>query len=178
MKKKTSIDSIIGKLESKIKKKSVFGYQKPSDSKIREVGETWTETNAHTGHVTKWKQNKGFRTKSSEYSEAMMDAKKYLNEFKCSGNDCKTIHPKPFDHKMYKISGMCADCHFAFETKMRIEGTFVDFAAVKMKANIKAFILDAHADVDAMKAGLNSVSFVTVNGESETWGNIHEKNRR
>ena len=84
-------------------------------------------------------------------------------------SDCTTEYMTSFDKKMQKISGMCADCHFKFETKLKIEGKFKDYELEKMKANIRSFIKDAEEDVKALKLSLNVMEFVNVDGRSEKW---------
>ena len=167
-KKKDSINKIIDRLESKRKVKTVFGYNKIVDRTKREVGDVWEVTDLK-GNITVWTQHKGFRSKMSASAHAIREALGDYGKFKClSGDDCKTEIPSKFDEKMSKISGMCADCHFANQTKMKVSGTFDEFALSKMKANIHAFLKDAAADVEALKVGLE-LSFVNVDGTSNSW---------
>lgn len=143
-------------------------------NKKREVGETWEEAGLN-GNVIYWTQHQGFRTKSNvspEMSAHYDEIRSYLKTFpncqKEGGCTCKV--PSSLDQKFRRIVGMCHDCLVSFETKLKIQGKFNQYAMEKMKANAESFFKQADKEVEIIKESMKEVSFVnSEHGDVEKW---------
>lgn len=143
-------------------------------NKKREVGETWEEKEL-SGNIVYWTQHQGFRTKSNvspEMSAHYDGIRQYLKSFpncqKEGGCTCKS--PSNLDQKFRRIVGMCHDCLLGFETKLKIQGKFNQYALDKMKANAEAFFKQADTEVEIIKESFKEVAFVnSEHGDVEKW---------
>ena len=61
--------------------------------------------------------------------------------------ECKKTMKKRLDDKMWRIYGHCFDCQVEAENKMRIEGTYEEWAKGKIKNNTKAYLSDLEEDI-------------------------------
>ena len=61
--------------------------------------------------------------------------------------ECKKTMKKRLDDKMWRIYGHCFDCQVEAENKMRIEGTYEEWANGKVKNNTKAYLSDLEEDI-------------------------------
>ena len=61
--------------------------------------------------------------------------------------ECKKTMKKRLDDKMWRIYGHCFDCQVEAENKMRIEGTYEEWAKGKVKNNTKAYLSDLEEDI-------------------------------
>ena len=61
--------------------------------------------------------------------------------------ECKKTMKKRLDDKMWRIYGHCFDCQVEAENKMRIEGTYEEWASGKVKNNTKAYLSDLEEDI-------------------------------
>ena len=61
--------------------------------------------------------------------------------------ECKKTMKKRLDDKMWRIYGHCFDCQVEAENKVRIEGTYEEWANGKVKNNTKAYLSDLEEDI-------------------------------
>jgi len=142
-------------------------------NKKREVGETWEEKDL-SGNIVYWTQNQGFRTKSNvspEMSKFYSDIREEQYKFpNCQKETCTCKSPTSLDQKFRRIVGMCHDCLVGFETKLKIQGKFNEYALDKMKANAEAFFKQADKEVEVIKESFKEVAFVnSEHGDVEKW---------
>lgn len=145
-------------------------------NKKREVGETWEEKDL-SGNIVYWTQHQGYRTKSNVspemskfYEDIRAEQYKFPNCQKEGGCTCKV--PSSLDQKFRRIVGMCHDCLVSFETKLKIQGKFNQYAMEKMKANAESFFVQADKEFEVIKEAMKDVSFVnSEHGDVEKWTN-------
>lgn len=143
-------------------------------NKEREEGEIWEERTGEFSSVW-WRIENGIRVKyavhpsvADELRNARLGLKKFWN---CPKETCTCTNPKPIDEKLRKKTGMCEDCLISFETKLKIQGKFNQYAVEKMKNNALSFFKQADEDVKQIKEELgSSITFVNEQGDVEKWG--------
>lgn len=169
MKKYKSTDHLASDLS--IKKKVYSMAPARNKHEIREVGDIWEEHDLITDTIYVWEQKKGYRVKTRKNSEIFRDIREYQTKFyNCPKEKCDIVEANRLDDKCRKISGMCADCHFEHETKMKMDGTYKEFALKRMQENVKAFLKDAELDVAQLKQYLSTaLEFVEEDGQVEKW---------
>lgn len=142
-------------------------------NKERGDGEIWEEKTSEHSSVW-WRMENGIKVKYSvhptvadELREARLGLKKFSN---CPKEICTCTNPTRIDEHFRKKTGMCEDCLISFETKLKIQGKFNEYALNRMKANAESFFKQADGDVEEIKKELGStVSFIDENGEVEKW---------
>lgn len=161
--------------------KRTFGFSdvnyQSEKSKLREVGEIWEEKNALGETVCWWKQNKGYRSRYHRHpdEQAAIDAEiERLNSFyNCPKSECTCKTRTRLDEVFRKKTGMCEDCVFSMETKLKIEGKFNEYAINKMKSNAESFFKDADKEVEVIKNELLNITFAgdanDPNNPNERW---------
>ena len=116
------------------------------------------------------KDNRGGETRESELSKVMQSVRMPLF---CP--NCKKAMKKKLDDKFWRTQGHCFDCQIDFEHKLRLEGTFEDYAKTKMLENQKAYLKDLEQSIDDFeKTGgkrefFNQVGVNTPELEKEKW---------
>jgi hypothetical protein len=143
-------------------------------NKEREDGEIWEEKTGEHSSVW-WRLENGIKVKYSvhptmadEFRDVRLGLKKFWN---CPKETCTCTAPKPIDEKLRKKTGMCEDCLISFETKLKIQGKFNQYAVEKMKNNALSFFKQADEDVEQIKSELGQgISFVNEQGDVEKWG--------
>lgn len=144
------------------------GYTKKKDTKIREVGEKWIEADA-SGGVIEWEQKKGYRVKKRKNLQALFDLQDYLRTYSnCHKETCDAKGTR-LDKKFKKISGRCADCHFAFERKLKDEDKFEEYAENFMIDRIKGFLRQAEQEKEAIITALEEVVFPNQDGSKDSF---------
>ena len=82
---------------------------------------------------------------------------------------------KKLDDKFWRTQGHCFDCQIDIENKMRIEGTYEEYAKTKMLENQKAYLKDLEQSLDDFeKTGgkhewFNQVGVQNPELEKEKW---------
>ena len=115
-------------------------------------------------------ENLGGKTRESELSKTMQSIRMPLFCPKC-----KKAMKKKLDDKFWRIQGHCFDCQIEIENRMRIEGTFEEYAKTKMLENQKAYLKDLEQSIDdfektgGKKEWLNQVGVNTPELEKEKW---------
>lgn len=154
-------------------------HSESEKNKKREVGETWEEKDA-SGNIIYWTQRKGYRTKSNVspemskfYEQIREEQYKFPN---CQKEECTCKVPSNLDQKFRRIVGMCHDCLVSYETKLKIQGKFNEYALEKMKANAEAFFVQADKEFEVVKKAMKDVSFVnSEHGDVEKWDNSNSE---
>ena len=88
-------------------------------------------------------ENLGGKTRQSELTDVMSKARM---PWFCP--KCKKVMKKKLDNKFWYRSGHCFDCQVDMENRMRIEGTFEEYAKTKMLENQKAYLKDLEQSLD------------------------------
>lgn len=159
--------------EHKSQTRKVFGYDGKSNknSEKRNVGDVWIEYDSEGKEVCKWEQRNGYRIKMQTWSPTMDEVVQERYTFpNCKKEECTCINPSRLDLKFKKIAGMCMDCVIEEETKMKIRGTFNEYAMNKIEENAKSFFNEADVEVNVIKQGLrDGVNYVNSDGSVEKW---------
>lgn len=138
-------------------------------SKIREVGEIWEQVDAEGKTVCWWEQMSGYKRRSNlhpDRSKENLAIREYLNSFpNCQKEVCTCKVPTRLDELFRKRNGMCEDCTMSYETKLKMQGKFNDYALGKMKANAASYFKEADKEVEVMKEELKNIHFA---GDSTT----------
>lgn len=143
-------------------------------NKDREEGEIWEEKTGEHSSIW-WRIENGFKVRYTVHPETADYLQKVRQENKkfwnCPKETCTCINPKPIDEKLRKKTGMCEDCLISFETKLKIQGKFNQYAVEKMKNNALSFFKQADQDVEQIKNELGQeITFVNEQGDVEKWG--------
>jgi hypothetical protein len=151
----------------------VFGYDGKSNktSEKRNVGDVWIEYDSDGKEVCKWEQRNGYRIRMQTWSPTMDEVTQERYTFpNCKKSECTCINPSRIDLKFKKIAGMCMDCVIEEETKMKINGTFNEYAMNKIEENAKSFFNEADVEVNVIKQGLrDGINYVNSDGSVEKW---------
>ena len=124
---------------------------------------------AQVGYEGK-QENLGGKTRESELSKTMQSIRM---PWFCP--KCKKAMKKKLDDKFWRTQGHCFDCQVEIENKMRIEGTFEEYAKTKMLENQKAYLKDLEQSIDdfektgGKKTYFNNVGVNTPQLEEDKW---------
>ena len=112
----------------------------------------------------------GGKTRKSELTDVMASVRM---PWFCP--KCDKAMKKKLDNKFWRIEGHCFDCQVEIENRMRIEGTFEDYAKTKMLENQKAYLKDLEQSIDdfektgGKKTYFNNVGVNTPELEEDKW---------
>jgi len=115
-------------------------------------------------------ENLGGKTRESELSKVMQSIRMPLFCPKCD-----KAMKKKLDDKFWRTQGHCFDCQVEIENRMRIEGTYEEYAKTKMLENQKAYLKDLEQSLDDFeKTGgkhewFNQVGVQNPELEKEKW---------
>jgi ribosomal protein L37AE/L43A len=115
-------------------------------------------------------ENKGGETRKSDLTDIMASVRM---PWFCP--TCKKAMKKTLDDKFWRMFGHCMDCQIDFETKLRYEGKFEEYAQRKMLENRKSYLKDMKQSiVEFEETGgkaewLNQVGVNTPELEKEKW---------
>ena len=115
-------------------------------------------------------ENLGGKTRESELSKTMQSIRM---PWFCP--KCQKAMKKKLDDKFWRTQGHCFDCQIDIENKMRIEGTYEEYAKTKMLENQKAYLKDLEQSLDDFeKTGgkhewFNQVGVQNPELEKEKW---------
>ena len=124
---------------------------------------------AQVGYEGK-QENLGGKTRESELSKTMQSIRM---PWFCP--KCKKAMKKKLDDKFWRIKGHCFDCQVEVENRLRIEGTFEEYAKTKMLENQKAYLKDLEQSIDdfektgGKKTYFNNVGVNTPQLEEDKW---------
>ena len=115
-------------------------------------------------------ENLGGKTRESELSKVMQSIRM---PWFCP--KCDKAMKKKLDNKFWRTQGHCFDCQIELENKLRLEGTYENYAKTKVLENQKAYLKDLEQSIDDFeKTGgkqewFNQVGVNTPELESEKW---------
>jgi len=115
-------------------------------------------------------ENLGGETRKSELTDTMASVRM---PWFCP--KCDKAMKKKLDDKFWRIEGHCFDCQIELENRLRLEGTFEEYAKTKMLENQKAYLKDLEQSLDdfektgGKKEWFNQVGVNTPELESEKW---------
>lgn len=150
-------------------------------NKTRKVGDKWTTTDIN-GKVTYWEQKEGYQIKSGQswdMQEIRMKLQEYLNSFRnCPKEKCECVAPNRLDEKFRKKTGMCSNCVFEMEHKMKMDGTYEEYEKKIMSENVKSWLADARNYVSQVVDDMSDFGLVFEDGRYEKWGIENEEQYR
>ena len=115
-------------------------------------------------------ENLGGKTRESELSKTMQSIRM---PWFCP--KCKKAMKKKLDDKFWRLMNHCFDCQVEMENRLRIEGTFEEYAKTKMLENQKAYLKDLEQSIDdfektgGKKTYFNNVGVNTPQLEEDKW---------
>jgi len=115
-------------------------------------------------------ENRGGETRKSELTDIMASVRM---PWFCPS--CKKAMKKKLDNKFWRMFGHCMDCQIVYETKLRYEGKFEEYAQRKMIENRKSYLKDLKQSiVEFEETGgkaewFNQVGVQTPELEKEKW---------
>ena len=150
------------------------GYSKDQERQNKALkdlmsGKEYEKDYVQVGYEGK-QENLGGKTRQSELTDVMSKARM---PWFCP--KCKKVMKKKLDNKFWYRSGHCFDCQIDMENRMRIEGTFEDYAKTKMLENQKAYLKDLEQSLDdfektgGKKEWFNQVGVNNPELEAEKW---------
>jgi transcription elongation factor Elf1 len=115
-----------------------------------ENGKTWTIKNGLKQSVTK------------------LDKFKQLSLVPLLCPECNHLMKTPFDKKMYQFHKKCSNCVIEFETKLKINGGYKEYAQSIIDGNIQHFLKEYEEFLDDISLNINT-GFVSEDGVVEKW---------
>jgi len=115
-------------------------------------------------------ENRGGETRKSELTDIMASVRM---PWFCPS--CKKAMKKRLDNKFWRMFGHCMDCQIVYETKLRYEGKFEEYAQRKMIEIRKSYLKDLKQSiVEFEETGgkaewFNQVGVQTPELEKEKW---------
>lgn len=130
------------------------------------VGETWEETDLKSGITYIMEQKDGYVMKTKKGAEKLQSVRDELLTFSnCPKETCTCKTPNHLDRKMRSLHNMCYDCVIDMEHKMKINGTFNEYARNRMKQNALAWLERAEKDVELLKQSYTTSYQVIANAD-------------
>ena len=132
-------------------------------------GKEYEKDYAQVGYEGK-QENLGGKTRESELSKTMQSIRM---PWFCP--KCKKAMKKKLDDKFWRLMNHCFDCQVEMENRLRIEGTFEEYAKTKMLENQKAYLKDLEQSIDdfektgGKKTYFNNVGVNTPQLEEDKW---------
>ena len=149
------------------------GYSKESERQNKALKDFMSgkevEKRSMVGYQGK-EENLGGKTRKSELTDTMASVRMPWFCPKCD----KTMKKK-LDDKFCRTQGHCFDCQIELENRLRLEGTFEEYAKTKMLENQKAYLKDLEQSIDdfektgGKKEWFNQVGVNNPELESEKW---------
>mgnify|MGYP003113391147 FL=1 len=150
------------------------GYSKESKRQNKALsdlmsGKTYEKDYTQVGYEGK-KENRGGETRQSELTDVMASVRM---PWFCP--KCDKAMKKKLDNKFWRTQGHCFDCQIELEHKLRLEGTYEEYAKTKMLENQKAYLKDLEQSIDdfektdGKREFFNQVGVNTPELEKEKW---------
>jgi len=140
------------------------------------VGDIWAEYDWEGKVICWWKQTgettrKRYSIHPDESERLDKEHFEFMYGFRnCPKEECTCKVPTRLDKKFRVTQGMCFDCVTEEETKMKLNGTFDEFASQRIYANMKAFFRDRDQELEEMKKSIrNGYGFVFEDGRVDKW---------
>ncbi len=138
------------------------GYSK--GNKVHVEGDEWEEN----GKM--WTIKDGIKQSISKLKLA-----KELNKFPLICPSCSKFMNKFYDKKFYNIHTKCMDCVIKYETQLRLDGKYEEYAQNMINNNVLSHLDEIK---DEFQDYLNSdESYITEDGVIETWVGSNNKDR-
>jgi len=112
----------------------------------RNEGDTWTDEDGRM-----WERKNGYTSRITKLEGAN-------TPWFCP--ECKSVMQKQVDTKFWRLRDKCSDCVIKEETQMKLNGTYEEYAARKLKENYVAAIKDKIHELEDLKETITSPSFV------------------
>lgn len=110
-----------------------------------------------------------------------LDAFKKLTLIPLLCPECNNSLSSSYDKKMYLIHKKCMDCVVKFETKLKIDGKYNEYAAAIIKGNIDHFLKEYEEFLNDALKNIAVKGHITEDGTIEKWlgnnKNIIEKSQ-
>ena len=132
------------------------GYEKKSQKHIE--GDVWEENGK------RWTIKGGLKQTVTKHDKIRELVTMPLSCPSCS----KALKPTSLNKKMWSYHKMCSDCVIDMETKMRINGTYEEYAKNIMNQNKNSFLTDYEQAVEEYAKSTDD-SFVSEAGDIENW---------
>lgn len=146
--------------------KSVNFTKETKDVKKHLVGETWEETDLKSGITYIMEQKDGYVMKTKKGGTQLQSIRDELVTFNnCPKETCTCKTPNHLDRKMKAFHDMCYDCVIDMEHRMKINGTFDEYARNRMKQNALAWLERAEKDVELLKQSYTTSYQVIANAD-------------
>ena len=151
------------------------GYSKDMERQNKALKDLMT-TGKHekdyvqVGYEGKKDKGQGGKTREGKMTEIM---KSVRMPWFC--HNCKTAMKKKLDTKFWRTKGHCFDCQIELENKMRIEGTYDNYAKTLINGNKRAYLKDLKQSIDEFEQTEGKAEFfnqVGINApelEKEKW---------
>jgi hypothetical protein len=146
----------------KSQNKTTVGYQ--SKEEDRNIGDKWIDNNG-----IQWEQKDGYKVSSAKALEAVMAAIKALKMPNTCPKCNNEMKDNQYNKKMWKVHKMCFDCVIDMEHEHKLNGTYEQYEKDLMRKNIEAWLIDARAEMSAIKELLTKAEFVNSDGTVEKW---------
>ena len=134
------------------------------------------EKRSIVGYTPEAQKNEGGKTRKSELTDIMASVRM---PWFCP--NCKKAMKKKLDDKFWRMMGHCFDCQVKIENKLRIEGTYEEWAKTKILENKKSYLKDLKQSINEFEESegkaefFNSVGVRDVELEKEKWSMGEEK---
>ena len=159
--------------EHKSQTRTTHGFNRPSTTTKRNVGDVWTEKDPKTGTMWTFEQKDGFRTKkpANSVTHLIKDILSVPTTCPCCKATMKGSLEERLNLKMYFIHGKCFDCVVKAETLIRSKGrnAWEDYSREKMLANAESWFKDADHDVALLRKSIKLQYVQNADGNLEDW---------
>jgi len=142
--------------------KTTVGYQ--SKEEDRKIGDKWVDNNG-----VQWEQKDGYKISSTKALEAVMAAIKALKMPNTCPECNKEMKDNKYNKKMWRVHKMCFDCVIEMEHEHKLNGTYAQYEKDLMRKNIESWLVDAKAEMEAIKQLLTKAEFINADGTVEKW---------
>lgn len=137
------------------------------DSTLDQVGYTPKQIDRKEGDIweegsTKWTIKNGIK---QTYTQLDGIKKMFATPMVCP--ECKTRMKDKLDKRMYQIHGKCLSCVQTFETKLKLEGKYQEYANKIMYANARTMVMEAKEYIEHLSQ--ESANYYTESGKKERW---------
>lgn len=151
-----------------------IGSKLSSERKAKKIGETWFEYTP-AGNIERVVTKIGNDTYyqrseliyNTEKSGLTKDKYKFVN---CPKETCTCVSPTRLDEKFRVLVGKCLECNIAYETKLKIEGKFDEYATDMLLKNANSYFKYTDAQLEEFKSQLRGgVEYVNSDGRTDKW---------
>ena len=152
------------------------GYSKEQERQNKVLGDLLAGREPEKRIMVGYEGQKETKSVESDLTKIMQEVRMPLF---CP--ECKKVMKKKLDDKFWRMMGHCFDCQVKIENKLRIEGTYEEWAIKKVLENKKSYLKDLKQSIDEFEESegkaefFNSVGVREVELEKEKWSMGEEK---